>query len=73
MSKTIELSEHGRFLFEERNGSRFSGVVEELTTTSVRIRWDNSGNAVWYALTKFMETADAHPEYAVIEKLKPQP
>ena len=71
MSAKLELSEHGRFLFETRDGSRSSGVVVELSETSVRIKWDASGNAVWYSLRAFSSVAFGQPEYEIIEKLKP--
>ena len=69
---SIELSENGRFLFATRDSTRSSGVVEELTETSALIRWDNTGNSVWYALTMFKGTAYNSPKYEIIEKLKPR-
>lgn len=68
----IELSESGRFLFETTGGTRSSGVVEELTETSALIRWDNTGNSAWYALTRLKSIAHGFPEYRIIEKLKPR-
>ena len=72
MTVEIELTEHGRFLFQSRDGARNSGVVEELTETSALIRWDGNGNAVWYPLSNFKSLGFLEPMYDVIEKLKPR-
>lgn len=50
-----------------------SGVVEELTETSALIRWDTSGNSVWYPLHDFKPFAYLTPSMEIVEKLKPRP
>jgi hypothetical protein len=67
---SLQLTEHNRYLFEERDGTRVSGVVIELTETSALIKWDVSRNEVWYALQDFRPSFPIPAKMEVIEKLK---
>ena len=67
---SLKLEEHSRYIFEERDGTRISGVVIELTKTSAMIRWDGSRTEVWYPLQDFKPSFPRSAKMEVIENLE---